>query len=219
MKRSLVLILDFGSQYTQLIARRVRELGVYSEVIPGNAPLAEIVARRPGALILSGSPASGYRAEAPLPDPGIYALGTPLLGICYGFQATMHVLGGRLTKAERAEYGMATFVRDGASPLFEGVPKRFRAWMSHGDEVQALPPGWVKAAHTANAQFAVWAVFTQPSGSACTSSPWLIHARNRFGTPSNSGEAPSRTNVAMPYSARSAFASEPPSRWTVAWKP
>jgi len=154
MSRSLVLILDFGSQYTQLIARRVRELGVYSEVIRGDAPIERIRAMKPAALILSGSPASGYRAEAPLPDAGIYALKKPLLGICYGFQATVHRLGGSLVKADRAEYGVATFVRDGSSPLFRGVPKRFRAWMSHGDEVQALPPGWVRTAHTQNCAFA-----------------------------------------------------------------
>ena len=154
MPRSLVLILDFGSQYTQLIARRVRELGLYSEIVPGTAPAGEIAARKPGALILSGSPASGYRAEAPLPDPGIYALEKPLLGICYGFQATAQLMGGQVEKAERAEYGTATFVRDRASPLFEGVPKRFRAWMSHGDEVRALGPGWTRVAHTSSCAFA-----------------------------------------------------------------
>src|SRR5947208_516003 len=143
MPRSLVLILDFGSQYTQLIARRVRELGVYSEIVPGTAPAGEIAARKPGALILSGSPASGYRAEAPLPDPGIYALEKPLLGICYGFQATQQLTGGRVEKAQAAEYGLATFIVDRPSPLFTGVPKRFRAWMSHGDEVAALGDGWL----------------------------------------------------------------------------
>src|SRR5262245_35525114 len=112
MPRELVLILDFGSQYTQLIARRVRELGVYSEVVRGDTRIAEIAARRPSALILSGSPASGYRAEAPLPDPRIFALDKPVLGICYGFQATVQLLGGTVTRAERAEYGTATFVRD-----------------------------------------------------------------------------------------------------------
>jgi GMP synthase (glutamine-hydrolysing) len=150
----LVLILDFGSQYTQLIARRVREAGVFSEIVPGTTPLAEITARRPGALILSGSPASGYRASAPLPDAGIYALGIPLLGICYGFQATAQLTGGTLVKAEAAEYGTATFVIDKPSPLFAGVPKRFRAWMSHGDEVQGLGEGWIKVAHTSNCAFA-----------------------------------------------------------------
>ena len=152
--REKVLILDFGSQYTQLIARRVRELGVYSEIVPGTTPAAEIAARAPAALILSGSPASGYRAAAPMPEPGIYALERPLLGICYGFQATMQLSGGEVKKAPRAEYGMATFVRDQPSPLFDRVPKRFRAWMSHGDEVVALPAGWTRIAHTANCRFA-----------------------------------------------------------------
>jgi len=132
----------------------VRELGVYSEIVPGTTPAAEIAARAPAALILSGSPASGYRAAAPMPDPGIYALERPLLGICYGFQATMQLSGGEVKKAPRAEYGMATFVRDQPSPLFDRVPKRFRAWMSHGDEVVALPAGWTRIAHTANCRFA-----------------------------------------------------------------
>src|SRR3954469_7212325 len=113
-----VLILDFGSQYTQLIERRVRGLGVLSGMVPGTLPLAQIRARQPGAIILSGSPASGYRDQAPMPDAGIYDLGLPLLGICYGFQATMHLTGGRLARAERREYGAATFVHDGTSPLF-----------------------------------------------------------------------------------------------------
>ncbi len=154
MPRELVLILDFGSQYTQLIARRVREQGVFSEIVPGTTAAAEVRARRPRAVILSGSPASGYRAAAPLPDPDLYALKLPLLGICYGFQATMQLQGGRVAKAARAEYGTATFVVDRPSPLFAGVPKRFRAWMSHGDEVQALGPGWRKVAHTASCAFA-----------------------------------------------------------------
>jgi GMP synthase (glutamine-hydrolysing) len=161
-KRAPVLILDFGSQYTQLIARRVRELGVYSEIVPGTTPLPAIAARRPGALILSGSPASGYRAEAPLPDPGIYELGLPLLGICYGFQVTAQLLGGGVEKAERREYGAATFLLDGRSPLFAGVPRRFQAWMSHGDEVSALPPDWVKVAHTKNCAFAAARHPSQP---------------------------------------------------------
>jgi GMP synthase (glutamine-hydrolysing) len=152
--RAHVLILDFGSQYTQLIARRVRELGVYSEIVPGPTPVAAIRERKPAAIILSGSPASGYRETAPLPDRGIYELGLPLLGICYGFQVTAQLLGGGLVNAERREYGAATFVQDGRSPLFAGVPKRFRAWMSHGDEVSSLPEGWVKVAHTANCAFA-----------------------------------------------------------------
>ena len=154
MPRQTVLILDFGSQYTQLIARRVRELGCYSEVVPGTASLERIRSHQPAALVLSGSPASGYRAQAPVPDPGIYALGKPLLGICYGFQVTQQLAGGSIARAKHAEYGVATFVVDGVSPLFKGVPRRFRAWMSHGDEVKSLGPGWVRAAHTSNCVFA-----------------------------------------------------------------
>jgi GMP synthase (glutamine-hydrolysing) len=154
MPQELVLILDFGSQYTQLIARRVRELGVFSEIVSGTTPLAQIRAKKPSAIILSGSPASGYRAEAPMPDAGVYALKKPLLGICYGFQVTQQLMGGEVAKAKHAEYGVATFLLDQPSPLFTGVPKRFRAWMSHGDEVKALGPGWKKIAHTSNCAFA-----------------------------------------------------------------
>ena len=154
MPRELVLILDFGSQYTQLIARRVRELGVYSEIVSGTTPLEAIRAKKPSAIILGGSPASGYRVEAPLPAEGLYALKKPLLGICYGFQVTQQLMGGEVAKAKHAEYGLATFVVDKPSPLFNGVPKRFRAWMSHGDEVKALGPGWTKVAHTTNCAFA-----------------------------------------------------------------
>jgi len=154
MAKELVLILDFGSQYTQLIARRVRELGVFSEIVPGTTPLEAIRAKKPNAIMLSGSPASGYRAEAPLPDAGIYGLKKPLLGICYGFQVTQQLTGGEVAKARHAEYGTATFVVDAPSPLFAGVPRRFRAWMSHGDEVKALGPGWRKVAHTSSCAFA-----------------------------------------------------------------
>ena len=154
MSRDNVLILDFGSQYTQLIARRVRELGVYSEVVAGTVSLAEIRAKKPSAIILSGSPSSGYRAEAPLPDAGIYSLGLPLLGICYGFQVTALLLGGSVAKADHREYGAAMFVQDGRSPLFSGVPKRFKAWMSHGDNVESLPEGWLRVAHTSNCALA-----------------------------------------------------------------
>ena len=154
MPRELVLILDFGSQYTQLIARRVRELGVFSEIIPGTTCAEEIARRKPSALILGGSPASGYRAEAPMPDPKIYAMKKPMLGICYGFQATAQLMGGRVAKAQAAEYGVATFVLDKRTPLFDQVPKRFRAWMSHGDNVEALGDGWIRVAHTSNCEFA-----------------------------------------------------------------
>ena len=132
----------------------MRELGVFSEIIPGTTPLAAIKERHPSALILSGSPASGYRAEAPLPDPGIYALRKPLLGICYGFQVTAQLMGGKVAKAPAAEYGTATFILDKPSPLFAQVPQRFRAWMSHGDEVRALGEDWVRVAHTSNCYYA-----------------------------------------------------------------
>ena len=122
MPRELVLILDFGSQYTQLIARRVREQGVYSEIVPGTTPIAEIARRGPRALILSGSPASGYRTQAPTPDPAIYDLGRPLLGICYGFQVTAQALGGEVARAERASWTKVAVPYSARSALATSPP-------------------------------------------------------------------------------------------------
>ncbi len=148
--RDWVLILDFGSQTTQLIARRVREAGVYSEIRPHTLAASELRRLAPRALILSGSPSSAYRPGAFRVDPGIFAAGLPLLGICYGMQATMQQLGGRLARAARAEYGTVTYCVDRPSELTRGLARRFRAWMSHGDEVAELPPGFLATGHTAN---------------------------------------------------------------------
>ena len=117
-----VLILDFGSQYTQLIARRVRELKVYSEIHPYSVSIAEIRAFRPTALILSGSPASIYQADAPKPDPAILELGIPILGICYGLCVLTDLCGGDVSRAARREYGPADLLVDGAEDLFADLP-------------------------------------------------------------------------------------------------
>ncbi len=145
-----VLVLDFGSQYNQLIARRVREHKVYSEIVPHDITPAEIRARKAGALILSGGPASTTGRKAPMPHPGIYELGLPILGICYGMQATALILGGRVAGPSRREYGPATLERVGTSPLLTGVPKKSRAWMSHGDHLSKLPRGFRTIARTSS---------------------------------------------------------------------
>jgi len=147
---SLVLVLDFGSQYTQLIARRVREAGVYCEVRPYDVTRRELARLRPAALILSGSPQSAHAPDAYKFDTRLLDPKTPVLGICYGMQVTMHALGGRLDRGRRAEFGAVQFVVDRTDALTKGLPRKFRVWMSHGDEVGALPAGYVASGHTAN---------------------------------------------------------------------
>jgi GMP synthase (glutamine-hydrolysing) len=137
-----IIVLDFGGQYTQLIARRIRELLVFSAILPCTAKLEEIRAYQPVGIVLSGSPCSVYDSAAPICDPGVLSLGVPVLGICYGLQWISHTLGGKVERAERREYGPAEVdLRDG-SALFAGLPRRLKIWMSHGDHVRALPPGF-----------------------------------------------------------------------------
>ena len=151
-----VLILDFGSQYTQLIARRVRELQVYSEIHPFSMPLAEIRAFGPAALILSGSPSSIYASDAPKPDPGILDLGIPILGICYGLCVLADLSGGAVSRAARREYGPAELVVDRAEDLFTELPGPLPVWMSHGDKLDRLPGGFEVLAHTSNSPYAAF---------------------------------------------------------------
>jgi GMP synthase (glutamine-hydrolysing) len=139
--RTRVVILDFGSQYTHLIARRVRECGVYSEVVRFDASPSEI-AEGTGAIILSGGPSSIYDADAPRPDPGIFELGIPMLGICYGLHAMAQALGGRVDRGTTREYGPMGLVPGGGHKLFGGIDAGTKVWMSHGDEVVDLPPGF-----------------------------------------------------------------------------
>jgi GMP synthase (glutamine-hydrolysing) len=155
---SSIVILDFGSQYTQLIARRIREQNVFSVVLPCNASVAEIQAHHPIGLILSGGPCSVYDLDAPVADPAILSLGLPVLGICYGLQFLTHHLGGKVRSADKREYGPAqvSLVSGQASgqaenPLFAGLPSSLDVWMSHGDEALELPPGFSLTARTANA--------------------------------------------------------------------
>ena len=145
-----VVVLDFGGQYTQLIARRIREQKVFSAILPCNAPLAQIRKFQPAGIVLSGGPSSVYDTGAPACDPTVLALGVPVLGICYGLQWIAHTLGGKVQKAERREYGPADLeLRDG-SPLFAGFPKHLKIWMSHGDHVLELPPGFHITGATGN---------------------------------------------------------------------
>jgi len=153
MSHQLVVILDFGSQFTQLIARRVRENRVYCEVLPFDTPLDEIRRRAPIGVILSGGPQSVYDAGAPLPRRELFDLGVPVLGVCYGMHAAAHLLGGRVESAARREYGRAEIDRVGdGGALFAGLDGRQTVWMSHGDQVAAPPPGARVTARSANAE-------------------------------------------------------------------
>ncbi len=145
-----VLVLDFGSQYTQLIARRVRELGVFSEIHPYSIPLEQIRRLRPSAIILSGGPSSVYDAGAPASDPGLFALGVPVLGICYGLQIIAHQLGGAVDPSARREYGHADLLIDSDEDLLAGLGSETPVWMSHGDALKTLPDGFEPIAHSAN---------------------------------------------------------------------
>src|SRR6516164_6029208 len=131
-----VFILDFGAQYSQLIARRTRELGVYCEIVPHDAPWSTLSARRPAALLLSGGPESALVDGAPDMDERILDSGVPILGICYGMQLLAREIGAELVKLDHAEYGPATLiVSNRETPFFDGVPNESRIWMSHGDSV------------------------------------------------------------------------------------
>jgi len=149
-----LVILDYGSQYTQLIARRVREHGVFSEILPCRATLAEVAARHPRGIVLSGGPDSVYDEGAPDVDPGLFELGVPVLGICYGMQLMVRRLGGEVVAADHREYGPATIRPvDPSSILFAGLDDEQLVWESHGDRVQAIPAGFVPVAESANAPF------------------------------------------------------------------
>jgi GMP synthase (glutamine-hydrolysing) len=154
--KELILVLDFGSQYSQLIARRIREAHVYCELVPGPTAWPELAARQPSGLVLSGGPASVYEPGAPQIDPAALRAGIPVLGICYGMQLIAHHLGGAVAPAGKREYGPATLTVVGAAQLFEGLPTELPVWMSHGDHVLRLPPGFQAMASSANSPVAAF---------------------------------------------------------------
>ena len=152
-----ILVLDFGSQFTQLIARRLRELSVYCEILPFNTPVAAIKAKRPIGIILSGGPSSVDEEGAPHIDRAVLDLGVPTLGVCYGMQLMTHMLGGTLARSGHREFGHALVRRDTAisSRMLKGMPDEMKVWASHGDFVPAAPPGPAVAASSDNAPVAV----------------------------------------------------------------
>ncbi|HEY7828095.1 MAG TPA: glutamine-hydrolyzing GMP synthase, partial [Candidatus Limnocylindrales bacterium] len=152
-----VVILDFGSQFAQLIARRVRELNVYSELLPHDTPWAEIERRQPRAVILSGGPNSVYDADAPMPDSGVWSGRIPVLGICYGAQLMARALGGDVVPANRREYGPANVTITAEGGLFVGLDREQPVWMSHGDSITRLPEGFHATAQTDSSPLAGFA--------------------------------------------------------------
>ena len=143
-----VLVVDFGAQYAQLIARRVRQAQVYSEIVPSSMPIEKMLAKKPIAIILSGGPSSVYEAGAPTLDSKIFEAGIPIFGICYGFQVMASALGGVVTQTGKSEFGRTEIVHDAKSKLLAGLPKSFKVWMSHGDSVTSAPTGFTSTANT-----------------------------------------------------------------------
>ena len=153
--RRPIVVLDFGAQYSKLIARRVREAKVYSVIVPYNTGAAELKAMDPVGIIFSGGPASVHQPGAPHPDPGVFELGVPILGICYGVQLFAHMLGGRVARAEQREYGIAHLEHQDGTGFLDGVDARTQVWMSHGDRVEVLPEGFMPIGRTENSPYAV----------------------------------------------------------------
>ncbi|HAT56801.1 MAG TPA: GMP synthase (glutamine-hydrolyzing) [Veillonellaceae bacterium] len=146
--QEIVIVVDFGGQYSQLIARRIRECGVYCEILPYTKTAEEILAHQPKGIVLSGGPSSVNAPGAPRMDTAVFQSGIPVLGICYGMQLMCSELGGRVARPEKHEYGSTAFFREGNCPLFEEVPAETTVWMSHGDSVSEMPPGFGLTGHT-----------------------------------------------------------------------
>ena len=150
MQHETVIVLDFGGQYNQLIARRVRENNVYCEIYSYKTDLSVIKAKNPKGIIFTGGPNSVYLEDSPTIDPEIFSWGVPVLGICYGSQLMMHMLGGKVCKAPEREYGKTLVDLDTASPLFDTLPAQNVCWMSHNDYIEQAAPGFEIVAHTPN---------------------------------------------------------------------
>ena len=149
-----IVVLDFGSQYTQVIARRIREANVFSSVLPYNSKLSDIRKQSPVGIVLSGGPASVFAKDSPKPNPGIFKLGVPILGICYGLQLMGKMLGGEVKSSNRREYGRGTLTIERKGTLFSGLPTKLSVWNSHGDSLAKLPKGFRVLAKTENSSYA-----------------------------------------------------------------
>jgi GMP synthase (glutamine-hydrolysing) len=157
----MIIVIDFGSQFNQLIARRVRENGVYCQVEPADISIEKIKEMNPVGIVLSGGPSSIYEADSPSIDASIFELGIPVLGICYGMHFMVHALGGTIKRAEKREYGFAELIVKQAKPIFTDMEPKFQCWMSHGDSAKELPEGFVITASTENTEIAAIANHTK----------------------------------------------------------
>ncbi len=155
--KDIILVLDFGSQYTQLIARRIRENKVFSKIVPYNITAEEVLEMNPKGLIFSGGPMSVYDKGAPFPHKELFKLNKPILGVCYGMQVITHMLGGSVEKSKTREFGRCELFVDSNKDLFLNLPTNLTCWMSHGDSIQKMPQGFIKIAHTLNAPIAAFA--------------------------------------------------------------
>ena len=154
-ERETIIVIDFGSQYSMLIARRLRECHVYCELVPRDTPWEKIAPLNPRGFVLSGGPSSVYNPGAPLALPYIYDKHLPVMGICYGMQVIAHQLGGQVSPGEKREYGHAVlYLSGGSCPIFSGLPTSFPVWMSHGDQILSLPPNFKTLAYTDNSPIA-----------------------------------------------------------------
>ena len=149
-----IVVLDFGSQYTQVIARRIREANVFSSVLPYNSKLSDIRKQNPVGIVFSGGPASVFAKDSPRPNPGIFKLGVPILGICYGLQLMGKMLGGEVKSSDRREYGRGTLTIERKGTLFSGLPTKLSVWNSHGDSLAKIPKGFRVLAKTENSSYA-----------------------------------------------------------------
>jgi GMP synthase (glutamine-hydrolysing) len=159
--KDVIIILDFGSQYTQLIARRIRENKVYSKIVPYKISIEEIQEIKPKGIIFSGGPLSVYDDNAPMPDKEIFNLGIPILGVCYGMQVISSMMGGKVQTSKEREFGRAELFIDNNKDLFMNMPSNVTCWMSHSDEIKVIPKGFVKLAHTLNSAVAAFAERTK----------------------------------------------------------
>ena len=176
-KQEMVLVIDFGGQYNQLIARRVRECGVYCEILSYTASLEEIKAKNPKGIIFTGGPNSAYLPDSPTIDPEIFNWGVPVFGICYGSQLMMHLLGGKVCKAPEGEYGKTLVDMDTTSPLLKGLPEQNICWMSHNDYIEQAAPDFEIIAHTPNCPVA--AAQNKERGLYCVQfHPEVLHTDN-----------------------------------------
>ena len=156
LQEEVVLVVDFGAQYAQLIARRVRQAGVYSEIVSHKITAAQVVAKKPKAIVLSGGPSSVYENGAPNLDSEIFKTDIPIFGICYGFQVMANALGGVVTKTGNSEFGRTKLIHENNSKLLKDLPKEFSVWMSHGDSVTQAPAGFVVTASSVDCPIAAY---------------------------------------------------------------